>query len=528
MKHTKRGFLASLGAVATATALMLGGVTSAQAQNTLDVPTEGDVTITKLAQPKTIGDPATGLVPEGDLPADATPIADVGFEAQLVDGTQLDGANDIGTNTGQQYVAGLDSTQDVEDDLVATDFDGVTDDNGVLSWNDMPRGLYVVSETSTPAGVVPAQDFFVAVPLTNPEGPGWLSTINVYPKNAQIYDPDDPKNPWDPEDPDDPNRPAQKTVDNADALTVGSDVTWTIDTGLPRIVDTRDDAEQTYRATTAFEIHDTLNNAELDLLEDDNGDYQITVEADGVTEEDYEVIVEEGEETTQVRVVFNESGRQALATAVSDADNARVLVTLETEVLASDVIGNQAQIFVDQTAIDNDSPLETNTAEIAYGDYQFRKTSGDDEPLAGATFRVYANQADANDRNDNYLRPASNSDGEWESAEEDGQITIEGLRYSDVADDQELDAQDRQTYYLVEVEAPAGYQMLAEPLEFHVDQDSGDSVQQDVVNISTAEGGFQLPLTGGMGTTVLTILGIGILVAVIFLARRRRAMTNAS
>lgn len=528
MKHTKRGFLASLGAVATATALMLGGVTSAQAQNTLDVPTEGDVTITKLAQPKTIGDPATGLVPEGDLPADATPIADVGFEAQLVDGTQVNGTNDIGTNTGQQYVAGLDSTQDVEDDLVATDFDGVTDENGVLSWNDMPRGLYVVSETSTPAGVVPAQDFFVAVPLTNPEGPGWLSTINVYPKNAQIYDPDDPKNPWDPEDPDDPNRPAQKTVDNADALTVGSDVTWTIDTGLPRIVDTRDDAEQTYRATTAFEIHDTLNNAELGLLEDDNGDYQITVEADGVTEEDYEVIVEEGEETTQVRVVFNESGRQALATAVSDADNARLLVTLETEVLASDVIGNQAQIFVDQTAIDNATPLETNTAEIAYGDYQFRKTSGDDEPLAGATFQVYANQTDANDRNDNYLRPASNSDGEWESAEEGGQITIEGLRYSDVANDQELDAQDRQTYYLVEVEAPAGYQMLAEPLEFHVDQDSGDSVQQDVVNISTAEGGFQLPLTGGMGTTVLTILGIGILVAVIFLARRRRAMTNAS
>lgn len=73
MKHTKRGFLASLGAVATATALMLGGVTSAQAQNTLDVPTEGDVTITKLAQPKTIGNPATGLVPEDDLPADATP-----------------------------------------------------------------------------------------------------------------------------------------------------------------------------------------------------------------------------------------------------------------------------------------------------------------------------------------------------------------------------------------------------------------------------------------------------------------------
>lgn len=447
----------------------------------------------------------------------------MGFKAQLVDGTQVNGTNDIGTNTGQQYVAGLDSTQEVEDDLVATDFEGVTDKNGVLTWNDMPRGLYVVSETSTPVGVVPAQDFFVAVPLTNPAGPGWLTSINVYPKNAQIYDPEDPENPWDPEDPEAPNRPAQKTVDNADALIVGSEVTWTIDTGIPRIVDTRDDAEQTYRATTAFEIHDTLNNAELELLEGDNGDHQITVTADGVTEDDYQVIVEEGEETTQVRVVFNESGLQALATAVSNADNARVLVTLKTEVLASDVIGNQAQIFVDQTAIDKNSPLVTNTAEIAYGDYQFRKTSGDDEPLGGATFRVYADKADANERNDNYLRPTANSAGQWESSAQDGLITIEGLRYSTFADDQKLDAADGQTYYLVEVEAPTGYQMLAEPLEFTVDQDSGDSVQRDVVNISTAEGGFQLPLTGGMGTMLLTILG-----AAILLARRRRAMTNAS
>jgi LPXTG-motif cell wall-anchored protein len=35
--------------------------------------------------------------------------------------------------------------------------------------------------------------------------------------------------------------------------------------------------------------------------------------------------------------------------------------------------------------------------------------------------------------------------------------------------------------------------------------------------------GFTLPLTGGTGTLILTVLGAGLLVAVLVIARRRRA-----
>ena len=52
-------------------------------------------------------------------------------------------------------------------------------------------------------------------------------------------------------------------------------------------------------------------------------------------------------------------------------------------------------------------------------------------------------------------------------------------------------------------------------------------VGDDVVNVPTATGGFS-PLTGGMGTAMLTILGLAILAAVIVVARRRRANADVT
>ena len=105
MNTTKRGLLATIGAAVAAAALVLTGSVAATAAP-LPVPTQSAVTITKLSQPGTLGQPANGTqLPS--LPTGSSPIAGVVFDYYLVTNTGVGAANDIGTQTGQVYASGL-------------------------------------------------------------------------------------------------------------------------------------------------------------------------------------------------------------------------------------------------------------------------------------------------------------------------------------------------------------------------------------------------------------------------------------
>lgn len=508
-RKNTRGLLASLGAVVTAAALALGGATGANAQQVNTPPTESDVVITKLAQPESLGDPADGTA-LATPPAQGEGIEGVTFEAYLVEGTEDGGGNDIGTNDGQQYAAGLDSVADVADDLAADPTaTGTTDSGGVLSWDGLQRGLYVIQENGTPEGVIAADDFFLSVPLSDPAGNGWLDTIYVYPKNAQVA--------------------ATKTVENAGAYAVGNDVTWTINTAIPRVPNPGGEAD--FTATDAFEVHDTLQDNQLAVATNDAGEPAVTVTTPaGLTVgEDYTVDLEDAGESTRVEVVFTATGLDALAAAVNGDADASVTVEIITEVLASEQITNGAEIYVDNAAINGDNPLTVDEpAQVRYGGYLLNKLSSDDsvEDLSGAQFRVYLSQADAEAGGDNYITTTLNTAGLWETTEE-GTVLIDGLRYSGWADNQVQTEGDEegsfQTYWLVETQALPEHQTLAEPISFIVDEDSATQTDEMITNVPTSAAAFELPLTGGMGTAFLTVLGIGVLVAVLLMARRRRA-----
>src|SRR5699024_8134388 len=104
-QHKKRGLLASLSAVVTTVALALGGAAAAHADTTAQpVPESSPVTITKLEQPDTLGDHATG---EQQSTAGFEGVGGVVFDYYLVEDTGVGQSNDIGTNAGQSYAAGL-------------------------------------------------------------------------------------------------------------------------------------------------------------------------------------------------------------------------------------------------------------------------------------------------------------------------------------------------------------------------------------------------------------------------------------
>lgn len=533
----RRGLFASLGAMVAVAALALGGTAATAAP--LPMPAQSGLVITKLEQPTTAGTAAPGT------PVDVsglTAVPGVTFEAYAVPVTGTPG-----TEAWLQNMANvtLSQAQTLIGASPAVVRSGLTDADGEILWqtgetgsqgNDLPYGLYLIRETATPDHVVAAGDFLVALPLTDPTNrDAWLTDVYVYPKNAKID--------------------ATKTVENAADLKVGDTVTWTIDTAIPRV---RANAGASYIATDAFEIHDTLQNDELVLNE--------TAPATGITvttpaglvksvtpgDGDYDVVTDTsvaGETTYEI--VFTAAGRQKLADALNNATGDRVIVAIDTTVVKADVIGNAADVYPSQKAITDNTPLTTDEVQVRYGAYQLVKKSSNAAlpvaQLAGAEFKVYPTLADAQ-TDTNAIVPVGASagynpaTGVW-TTDATGRVSVSGLRYSDFADGEvqtryidagagtcvDYDAGGAdcavnpkfQAYWLVEVRALAGHQLLAEPVEFLVNATSAGQTSQEIVNQENRNG-FVLPLTGGTGTAILTIGGIAILATVILLARRRR------
>jgi LPXTG-motif cell wall-anchored protein len=167
--------------------------------------------------------------------------------------------------------------------------------------------------------------------------------------------------------------------------------------------------------------------------------------------------------------------------------------------------------------------------------YQVQNTKTDENnaPLAGAGFRLYTDEACTSEYPlifDNTLdayRPVKGEEAAAEmfSAAETGKFNIVGL--------------DAGIYYLKETTVPGGYNNC-ENVQIvisatHAEAADGASAttaiseesSKGTVNIIINKSGMALPETGGIGTTVLYIVG-GILVlgAVVLLVTKKRMASN--
>ncbi len=147
--------------------------------------------------------------------------------------------------------------------------------------------------------------------------------------------------------------------------------------------------------------------------------------------------------------------------------------------------------------------------------------------LEGAVFELYGSALE-----NEPIATISGTDGELGTLEQtitvgqNGTIVINNLIVGE-------------TYYLVEKEAPEGYNLLEEPIKFVIEKENNKNVvkvqqaQQWVSVLATDDGlaisvknekGYSLPETGGVGTQMFTIVGAILLVVTALLYLRKRSV----
>lgn len=215
-----------------------------------------------------------------------------------------------------------------------------------------------------------------------------------------------------------------------------------------------------------------------------------------------------------------------------------------------DTITGNTDIVVTYTAVLNDKAVistgsNTNDTLLDYGDnshtpwdqtttlsfmFDIVKTDANKKLLSGAKFELY----DAN-TNGNKIALVKEAEGIYRVATDSeknatgftsavidaGKATVKGL-----------DADT--TYWLEEVQAPAGYNILPGRVEVKIEKSNlsttmtGDTWVEGNGGVQiTNRTGAELPDTGGMGTTILYIVGSAlVLVAIVLLVTKKRMKNN--
>lgn len=164
---------------------------------------------------------------------------------------------------------------------------------------------------------------------------------------------------------------------------------------------------------------------------------------------------------------------------------------------------------------ENGNPAYTITAyaknEVAYGEIEIKKVdAANNTPLSGAKFKLYrvAQQDELNDSEDILvsanttmkMKPVSFYDNASRTGNTVNEITTDSKGTAHIYG---LVCGEHYQYYLVETEAPAGYNKL--PYAVKVDKEVVSVTHEITVENST---GTELPSTGGIGTGVFTVAGL--------------------
>lgn len=325
--------------------------------------------------------------------------------------------------------------------------------------------------------------------------------------------------------------PSITKIADKDTVSIGQVVKYTVTGSIP---------DTTGYDQYQYIIHDELSTG-LDFVNDANG----TALGEGATK-------------VNVAVAFGEGVTDAAAdtvptTAELDSTNNRKM-SLDLSAWVRDNQTNKGKEFtVTYYAKVNENAVvtEKNKAQLEYGNKPgetttttpseaktptypldiLKKEKNSNKQLAGAKFSLYTTESDAtagsnaikvSGSNGNYVVDPTSSNTVFESV-----ANIEGKGYN-----LHVNGLAAGNYWLVETEAPAGYNKLTAPIkvtitktedtEWTVSKD--DTAEEDkIIDVENSTGSL-LPSTGGMGTIIFAVIAAILVlgVAVSFIRDKRK------
>ena len=391
--------------------------------------------------------------------------------------------------------------------LIATANSGTTKLGDVTSYtfNDLAAGYYLVYVT----GGKEIQSSLVTVDSTT-------STVNLKTEAPSIT----------------------KKADK-DTVSIGQVVKYTVTGSIP---------DTTGYEQYVYKIHDTLTTG-LDFVNDAAG-----------------TALEEGATTVKVTVAFTDNSLTAAGTVpttatLSGEGNRTMSLDLSEWVRANQTNkGKEFTVTYYAKVNANAVVTEKNSAQLEYGNEPGETTKttpsvvktptypldilkvkkDTTDKLAGAKFKLYSNKTDADANDDtkaikvspvtpgvagNYVVDPTSSTTEFESvaniAGADYNLRVNGLAEG--------------TYYLVETQAPAGYNKLTAPIKIEITKSADTEVNNwkiskdgavetdKIIDIANSTGSL-LPSTGGMGTIIFAVIAAILVlgVAVSFIRDKRK------
>lgn len=323
----------------------------------------------------------------------------------------------------------------------------------------------------------------------------------------------------------------EKTADK-ETVEIGEIVTYTIKGIIP---------DTTGYEQYIYKIHDTLTDG-LDFVKDAKGTPIDTVSTYPVS-----VQIGVGNTTVQNAQLSGKNNRTMtldLSQWIKDNQTRKgqeFTVTYYAKVNSAAVVETKNSASLEY-GNDSNNTITTTPSEVKTPTYpmHIKKTDSHDTLLAGAKFRLYKQETDAEAANDQAIKVTGQNGSYTVAPDQTTEKNMDMISVETEVDtgyNLKLNGLAAGTYWLVETEAPAGYNKLTAPIKVTITKSktqdvNGWTIATDKNNVTDKiikvvnTTGTILPGTGGMGTVLFTVIGVALVLIVaasFVISRRKRA-----